>query len=265
MKFLSSILIPCVAVLALSQPAWAQDSDPEMMPEGSSKTEPKAAPKTEPKAEPAPKKRGKQAGRRGLKEMRERIGKLGLSPDQMKSFGQLFQDLRKAAREARDSGNRQGIRQARQKFEKSVRELLTPEQLEKWQGMRPETQGARGRGRGKRRPGQRGMGAASTEEKLQEIKKILVLSPTQESVVMPQVKTVLEKLKTHEDKLKSARRNLLEALREGMTAEQLEARMGKFRKGRDESEAAIKSAQEELAKGLDKEQKAKLVALGVLR
>ena len=100
---------------------------------------------------------------------------------------------------------------------------------------------------------------------VEEAKKALVLGETEEAKITPLLKSAVEKRMAARQTEATKRRELLDFIKQGGTSEEIAARVAAFRKARDDAEKAAEEAGKALAESLDAEQRAKLVALGILR
>lgn len=251
-------LIPTLSIAALlffGGTAIAQEGEPKMpdMPKDDS-----ALPKAPKKGKKG--KKGKNGKKKGRLDPRQLMKDLNLTDEQKGPFAAAAKEMREKIRASREGGspNRQKAMEARKEFNKKLEGILNEEQRAKLKGM---FQGGRKKGRGQQG---RQMGQNS-EDLMQKVKEILVLAPADEAKVMPLIEKISSERKALIQMNAKNRAALLVFLKEGSTAEETEAKVAEFRKARDEKEKAIKTAQDELTKALDKEQQAKLVALGILR
>lgn len=251
------LLLPSLSLAALlcfGGTALAQDGEPKMpdMPKDDS-----ALPKTPKKKG----KKGKKKGKRGRLDPRQLMKDLNLSDEQKGPFAAAAKEMREKIRAMREGGgqpDRRKVAEARREFMKKLQGFLNDEQKAKMKGMMG--------GRNRKGRGQQGQGMGQNpEELMQKVKEILVLAPTDEATVMPLIETITKERKALITMNAKNRAALLVFLKEGGTAEETEAKVAAYRKARDDKEKAIKTAQDELSKKLDKEQQAKLVALGILR
>jgi Spy/CpxP family protein refolding chaperone len=268
-----------LAVLALlaifAAPATAQD---QPKPPAAPEAEKPEAPKP-PKEERPEGRRPRERGQEGQRPRRQRGGmgsmeELGLSPEQKEKIEAAGKDYQDAMAEARESRDWNLMRDARQKLQKTVESVLTAEQKKKRdEANRNRFGGGQGRGgfgrsgEGGERRGGRGRRQSPEQREatlLEEIKKSLFLGKTQETGVIASIKNVQTARRSARDTLEKKRGAFLASLKKGLTKEQSKATLTAFRKARDESKATIEKAQEELSKQLDEEQRAKLVAFGIL-
>jgi hypothetical protein len=255
------------ALLAFGGPALAQETEPTPTP--APKMEPER-PKDDSAMPQAPKKKKGKKGKKGKNnkgrmDPRKLAQNLGLNDEQKGEYTKAAKQMRDKLRALREGGtpDRRRVAALRKEFMEKISGFLTPEQKEKLQGMRQQQGKA---GKGKRRGGQgAGNSGPSAEQILDQAKEILVLGPTEEPMVMPLIETIINSQKELLANTGKKRMALLAFLREGGTAEETEAKVAEFRESRDKLEKAIETARKELTAMLDKEQQAKLVALGVLR
>lgn len=265
------------ALFALSGTASAQDNPT-----------PPPPPKAEPQEPPAPPKAKPQDGERPRGERRRRGGggmeDLNLTDTQKAKMEAAMKAYREAIAGARESGDWNKMREARQTYQKIVEGILTDEQKKKRDEANKNRFGGRdgGRGRGGRGDGGRGFGRGegrrgegrrgrrgNPEERdnrtIEEVKKSLFLSKTQEAPVVAALKKILAERRKSREAVDTKRRALLKSLKDGIKKEEANAKLAEYRKARSESEAAVKKLETELAGQLDDLQKAKLVAMGILK
>lgn len=195
---------------------------------------------------------------------------LGLSEEQKAKVEKLMEEVnakRQAAMEERDFEAMRGLRTF---IQEGFAKILTPEQMKKYeeaQASRRRGRGGQGRGGQGREGGfgRRGDPAARDKRLVDEVKKALVLSESEEGTLVPAIEKALAARREAQSATEKSRGAFLEALKTGLTGEELQARLAKFRSDRDAAEQKAKSASETLAAMVDTEQKAKLVAFGVLR
>ncbi|MDF1661062.1 MAG: hypothetical protein P1V97_04790 [Planctomycetota bacterium] len=253
-------LIPTLSIAALlffGGTAIAQDGEPKMpdMPKDDS-----ALPKTPKKGKKG--KKGKKNGKRGRLDPRTLMKDLNLTDEQKAPFAAAAKEMREKIRAMREAGgtpDRRKVAEARREFMKKLQGFLSEDQQAKLKGM------GQGRKKGQKRGQQGRQMGQNPEELMQKVKEILVLAPTDEAKVMPLIEKIASERKALIQMNAKNRAALLVFLKEGSTSEETEAKVAEFRKARDEKEKAIKTAQDELSKAVDKEQQAKLVALGILR
>jgi Spy/CpxP family protein refolding chaperone len=197
-------------------------------------------------------------GRRGMDPARMQE-ELGLSDEQVAQMQQMREEMRAEMRAMRESGegfNREAMQAMREKMQGKMQEILTPEQLEKYQSMRGRRdRGGRDRGGRDRKP-KRDLKA--------EALTALALEGDAKVVVEPMIEAVVAARKAQGEAVRSARDTLKQAI-EGQTDEgAITTAVAEFRKARDEARAKTEEAQGDLRELLTVEQEAKLVALGLL-
>ncbi|MDF1662919.1 MAG: hypothetical protein P1V97_14175 [Planctomycetota bacterium] len=270
------------ALFAFSSTATAQDNPT-----------PPPPPKAEPQEPPAPKAKPQDRperprGERPRGERRRRGGgmeDLNLTDTQKAKMEAAMKAYRDAIAGARESGDWAKMSEARKTYQKIVEDILTDEQKKKRDEAnknRGGRDGARGegRGRGGRGEGGRGFGRGGRGEggrgrrgnpedrdnrTIEEVKKSLFLSKTQEAPVVAALKKVLTERRKSREAVDTNRRALLKSLKDGIKKEEANTKLAEYRKARSDSEAAIKKLEAELTGQLDDLQKAKLVAMGIIK
>jgi len=256
-----TIALSLAGALLLAGPAESQEPPPPPPPPA-----PRGEEGTAPRR-PGSKKGKKGRGGRGRFDPAAMAERLGLSEEQSAKLKTAFDEMRSTFRKMRENGgfDMEKMRGVRSAFEKTLKDLLSPEQLEKFKEMRRSgRRGGEGRGRrGEGGPG--GRRRPSPERILEEAKKALVLSPEEEAEIGPLLKKVAQSMSGLRGKVDAKRRGFLSELKDGLSGEELAAKLSAFRKERDAAEAELETARKALAAKLDDERKARMVAFGLLR
>lgn len=192
---------------------------------------------------------------------------LGLSDEQMEKFKALqdemrqqMQDVRRQMREGtldRDK-MRETFEKARDGMQAKIDEILTPEQREKFKGMRENMRGRFGDRR--RGPNREELGRRLREEAV----KALALGEEEQAVVLPLLDTVLETRKLVMQEQARRRDAFLESVRSTTDAGALTQLLTDYRAAREADKAQVTQAQAQLREVLTVEQEAKLVGLNIL-
>lgn len=274
-------------LFALNGTATAQDNPTPPKPPEPPKAEPKepAPPRGDRPEGDRPPRGERPRGERREGDRRRRRGggmeDLGLSDTQKAKMDAAMKAYREAIASARESGDWNKMREARKTYEKIVNEILTDEQKKKREEANKRRFGGRdgGRGRGGRGEGRgfggdrggRGFGRfrMNPEQRdartIEEVKKALILNETQEAPVVAALKKILAERRKSRETIDKKRRSFLKALKEGAKKEEANTMLAEYRKLRTDSEASIKKLETELAGQLDDVQKAKLVAMGLMK
>lgn len=225
----------------------------------------------------------RQRGQRGMgglgipvEQMRET---LGLSTEQVAQLEALNAELRAKGEELRglfQSGDfetaRAKMQELRGELEKRRDEILTPEQVKKFQeemqnfgrGMGRGGFGGEGGGRGGR-GGRGGPGGRQSKERLrEEAVKALALTSEEQAVVMPLLDAVLDTRELLQREGDERRDGFMKKVRETTDQQQLATLLADLRKSRDADTETLKQATSQLREVLTVEQECKLVGLNIL-
>ena len=221
-------------------------------------------------------------GQRGMRGMMGGMGipveqmreTLGLSDEQVAQLEALNAELRSKGEELRglfQSGDfetaRAKAQELRGELEKRRDEILTPEQVKKFQeemqnfgrGMRDRFGGGEGR-RGRGGPG----GRQSKERLREEATKALNLSSEEQAVVMPLLDAVLDTRELLQREGDQRRDEFMKKVRETTDQQQLATLLADLRKARETDTETLKQASSQLREVLTVEQECKLVGLNIL-
>ena len=84
-------------------------------------------------------------------------------------------------------------------------------------------------------------------------------------MILPLIKKIMAERRKSRETIEKKRRDFLTTLKKGGSKEQIAAQLAAYRKLRDDSVGALKKAEKGLAEQLNAEQKAKLVAFGIIQ
>jgi Spy/CpxP family protein refolding chaperone len=256
---MKKLLLSFAFIALLAGPAMAQET-----PKPDTEKKPKAAPQRD--RSNGGRSRGRRMGFDGLEG-------LDLTDEQKAKVEAAKKTLQEDMREALENRDWAKLRDLRKTYQESIDATLTDEQKKKRDEAKKKRDEAnrerfRGMGRGEGGFGRRTR-RQSPEQKeqalLKEIQQSLFLSKTQEGVIMPLIKKLLAERRTSREAVEKKRQSFLGTLKKGASKENAATGLAAFRKARDDSMAALKKTEDELAKQLDDEQKAKLVAFGIIK
>lgn len=242
-----SLICSCLSLGATT--AFAQDGD---------------TPGARPEQDGQRGRRGRRGGFGNTDQLKEQ---LGLSDEQIEKFNGMREEMRNKMRELREGGggfDRSMFQEMREKMTAKVKEILTPEQLEKYNKLQEGRRGRMGqRGQGAEGRGRRG-GRNNPAMVRENAVKALGLEGDAAAVVLP----VLDSVLTAQNEAREALRTLRESMREkasgDVTSDELTTLLKSFRDTREESKAKVQKAQTELRELLTLHQEFQLVALGIL-